>query len=81
MHKRRTKKGSAIKCRKKVESSENTSNYLSWWLLLPILFFCQWGIKVNQNTLFEVGWLWYILCAITGLAVGIIRLIRDKEII
>ena len=78
MHKRSMKKESTIKYRKKVESSENTSKYLSLWLLLPILFFCR---KINQNTLFEVGWWWYILCAITGLAVGIKRLIRDKEII
>lgn len=80
MHKRRTKKENATKCRKKVESSETTSKYLSLWLLLPILFFCRWGIKINQNTLIEVGWWWYILCAIIGLAIGIIRLIRDKEI-
>lgn len=74
------KKKRAKKYCKKVESSESTSKYLSLWLLLPILFFCRQGIIINQNTLFEVGW-WYILCAITGLAVGIIRLIRDKEII
>ena len=80
MHKRRMKKENATKCRKKVESSETTSKYLSLWLLLPILFFCRWGIKINQNTLIEVGWWWYILCAIIGLAIGIIRLIRDKEI-
>lgn len=75
------KKKRAKKYCKKVESSESTSKYLSLWLLLPILFFCRQGIIINQNTLFEVGWWWYILCAITGLAVGIIRLIRDKEII
>ena len=81
MHNDLWKRNAQKKYSKKVESSKNTSNYLSWWLLLPILFFCQWGIKVNQNTLFEVGWWWYILCATIGLAVGIIRLIRDKEII
>lgn len=75
------KKKRAKKYCKKVESSESTSKYLSLLLLLPILFFCRQGIIINQNTLFEVGWWWYILCAITGLAVGIIRLIRDKEII
>ena len=75
------KKKRAKKYCKKVESSESTSKYLSLWLLLPILFFCRWGIKINQNTLIEVGWWWYILCAIIGLAIGIIRLIRDKEII
>ena len=71
------KKENTIKYGKKVESSESTSKYLSLWLLLPILFFCR---KINQNTLFEVGWWWYILCAVIGLAVGITRLIRDKEI-
>ena len=80
MHKRSMKKKRAKKYCKKVESSESTSKYLSLWLLLPILFFCRQGIIINQKTLFEVGWWWYILCAITGLAVGIIRLIRDKEI-
>ena len=74
------KKKRAKKYCKKVESSESTSKYLSLWLLLPILFFCRQGIIINQKTLFEVGWWWYILCAIIGLAVGIIRLIRDKEI-
>ena len=77
MHKRSMKKENTIKYGKKVESSESTSKYLSLWLLLPILFFCR---KINQNTLFEVGWWWYILCAVIGLAVGITRLIRDKEI-
>ena len=61
---------------------KNKARRLYSLLFIPVIGFCCWGLEIGNDTLNQtISNLWYIPFAIIGLAVGVIRLIRDKDIV
>ncbi|WP_065219107.1 MULTISPECIES: hypothetical protein [Butyricimonas] len=54
---------------------------LSWSVALSILVYIAWASNINCKTIFEFNQWWLIIGSVIGFAVGIIRLIKDKEIL
>lgn len=63
------------------KSAKDKSKYLSWLFIVPACAYILWFWHIDNKTLFEPEWWWLIVFAIIGFAVGIIRLIKDKEIV
>lgn len=63
------------------KSAKDKSKYLSWLFIVPACAYLQWVWHINRETLSELEWRWLIVFAIIGFAVGIVRLIKDKEIV
>ncbi len=71
-----------MKQQKNTQPNKNKARQLYWLLFIPVIGFCCWVLEIGNDTLTEESFnLWYIPFAIIGLAIGIIRLIRDKEIV
>lgn len=71
-----------MKPQKNTPPNKNNAKQLSWLFLIPIIGFCRWALEIGNDTLTQASYnLWYIPFAIIGLTIGIIRLIRDKEIV
>lgn len=66
---------------KAVKPAKDTSKHLSWWIILPAFAFISWGMEIGNKTIFDYDWWWFILCFIIGFTVGIVRLVKDKEIV
>lgn len=75
------KKKKHHKSTKPSKPAEDNSKYLSWWFIVPACAYFLWGLRIYKNTLFEPEWWWLIIFAVIGFTVGIIRLVKDKEII
>ena len=74
--------GSKMKQQKNTKPNKNKARRLYSLLYIPVIGFCCWGFEIGNDTLTQTIYnLWYIPFAIIGLAVGIIRLIRDKDIV
>lgn len=72
------KKSDNVTCR----PNKNKTRRLYSLLFIPVIGFCCWGAEIGNDTLTQtISNLWYIPFAIIGLAVGVIRLIRDKDIV
>lgn len=73
---------SKMKQQKNTQPNKNKARQLYWLLFIPVIGFYRWVLEIGNDTLTEESFnLWYIPFAIIGLAIGIIRLIRDKEIV
>lgn len=75
-----------MKQQKNTKPNKNKARRLYWLLFIPVIdiliALCCWGAEIGNDTLTQaIDDLWYIPFAIIGLAVGVIRLIRDKEIV
>lgn len=71
-----------MKQQKNTQPNKNKARQLYWLLFIPVIGFYRWVLEIGNDTLTEESFnLWYIPFAIIGLAIGIIRLIRDKEIV
>lgn len=71
-----------MKQQKNTPHNKNKARQLYWLLSIPVIGFCRWELEIGNETLTEERFnLWYIPFAIIGLAIGIIRLTRDKEIV
>lgn len=71
-----------MKQQKNTQPNKNKARQLYWLLFIPVIGFYRWALEIGNDTLTEESFnLWYIPFAIIGLAIGIIRLIRDKEIV
>lgn len=71
-----------MKQQKNTQPRKNKEKQLYWLLAIPVIGFCLWALEIGNDTLTEESFnLWYIPFAIIGLAIGIVRLIRDKEIV
>lgn len=71
-----------MKQQRDTKSNKNKARRLYWLLFILVIGFCRWGIDIGNDTLIQASYnLWYIPLAIIGLVVGVIRLIRDKEIV
>ncbi len=66
---------------KSAKPAKDNSKYLSWWFIVPACAYYLWGLEISRKTLYEPEWWWLIVFAIIGFAVGIVRLIKDKEIV
>ncbi|WP_294618634.1 hypothetical protein [uncultured Bacteroides sp.] len=62
------------------KAEKGQSKNLPWWIILPALSFCLLALEIGNNTLVSYN-RWYIPFAIIGLAIGVVRLIRDKDIV
>lgn len=69
------------KTTKKGKSAKDSSKYLSWSFIVPACAYLLWVLRIYKKTLFELEWRWLTIFAIIGFAVGVIRLVKDKEII
>lgn len=71
-----------MKQQKNTQPNKNKARRLYWLLSILVIGFCLWELEIGNDTLTEESFnLWYIPFAIIGFAIGIIRLIRDKEIV
>lgn len=71
-----------MKQQKNTQPNKNKARRLYWLLSILVIGFCLWDLDIGNDTLTEESFnLWYIPFAIIGFAIGIIRLIRDKEIV
>ena len=66
---------------KSAKQAKDKSKYLSWWFIVPVCAYCLWEMDISRRTLYELEWWWLIVFAIIGFTVGIVRLIKDTEII
>lgn len=67
-----------MKRQNNVQPDKNQAGRLYWLLFIPVIGFCRWALEIGNDTLTQASYnLWYIPFAIIGLAIGIIRLIRD----
>ena len=71
-----------MKQQKNTKPNKNKARRLYWLSFIPVIGICRWGADIENDTLTQANDdLWYIPFAIIGLAVGVIRLVRDKEIV
>ena len=71
-----------MKQQKNTKLNKNKARRLYWLSFIPVIGICRWGADIENDTLTQANVdLWYIPFAIIGLAVGVIRLVRDKEIV
>lgn len=71
-----------MKQQNNTQPRKNKAKQLYWLLAISVIGFCLWALEIGNDTLTEGSFnLWYIPFAIIGLAIGIVRLIRDKEIV
>lgn len=71
-----------MKQQKNTQPNKNKARRLYWLLSILVIGFCLWDLEIGNDTLTEESFnLWYIPFAIIGFAIGIVRLIRDKEIV
>lgn len=62
------------------KAEKGQSKNLPWWIIIPAMGFCLWALEIGNDTLASFS-RWYIPFAIIGLAIGVVRLIRDKDIV
>lgn len=71
----------AMKQKKNSKAITTTKKYSWLWIALPAIIFGVWAMDIDHHTLSDFGRPWIGACTIIGFAVGVVRLIRDKEIV